>query len=105
MVLFRAAATALGPQLRSDLKYVRVGVSLFEFVARDSYAALDIFGERSEDRRVGEALDAVAAKFGQESLGLGIAGLRGGRTWTMRREMISPRATTHWDELAVVKAE
>lgn len=105
VVLFRAAATALGPQLRSDLKYVRVGVSLFEFVARDSYAALDIFGERSEDRRVGEALDAVAAKFGQESLGLGIAGLRTGRSWTMRREMISPRATTHWDELAVVKAE
>ncbi|WFR67984.1 DUF4113 domain-containing protein [Curtobacterium flaccumfaciens] len=43
-------------------------------------------------------------KFGEESLGLGVAGLRHRRAWTMKREMDSQRATTHWDELLTVHA-
>jgi DNA polymerase V len=50
-------------------------------------------------------LDSIAAKYGQENLGLGLAGLKTNRAWTMRREMVSPRATTHWDELITVAAK
>ncbi|TFB94262.1 DUF4113 domain-containing protein [Cryobacterium luteum] len=46
----------------------------------------------------------MTAKYGQENLGLGLAGLKNNRAWTMRREMVSPRATTHWDELITVAA-
>jgi hypothetical protein len=49
-------------------------------------------------------IDQIAGKFGEEALGLGIAGLRHRREWTMKRDMVSPRATTHWDELATVSA-
>ena len=44
--------------------------------------------------------------------GVGHAGIRGqgrddadtGADWRMRRTMLSPRATTRWDEIATVKA-
>ena len=43
-------------------------------------------------------------KTGQESLGLGYAGLRPGPAWRMKRDMLTRRATTHWDELIEVRA-
>lgn len=34
----------------------------------------------------------------------GYGGMRPGPSWQMKREMLTPRATTHWDELATVRA-
>jgi len=104
VTMYRAAIAALGPQLGGDLRYVRVGVSLHEFSRRESHASLDIFNTEIAEFSAGGVLDSVAAKYGQEALGLGLAGLKANRAWTMRREMVSPRATTHWDELATVSA-
>lgn len=41
---------------------------------------------------------------GRDLLGLGYAGLRPGPDWQMKREMLTPRATTHWGELATALA-
>ncbi|TFD06338.1 Y-family DNA polymerase [Cryobacterium sinapicolor] len=103
--MYRAAITALGPQLQSDRQYVRVGVSLHEFSSRDTHAALDIFDTNPAPFAAGNVLDSITAKYGQETLGLGLAGFKSNRAWTMRRNMVSPRATTHWDELATVFAQ
>ena len=46
----------------------------------------------------------VTKRYGRGSIGLGHAGIRGGPDWTMKRDMLSPRYTTHWDELPLVKA-
>ena len=43
-------------------------------------------------------------QLGGGSLGLGHGGLRPGLQWMMKRQKLSPRATTHWDELALVRA-
>ena len=102
--MYRAAITALGPQLDARRQYVRVGVSLHEFSSRDSHAVLDIFGTEPTPFAAGAVLDSITAKYGADTLGLGLAGLKSNRAWTMRREMVSPRATTHWAELATVKA-
>jgi DNA polymerase V len=47
-----------------------------------------------------------ARRYGRGSIGLGLghAGIRGGPDWTMKRDMLSPCYTTHWDELPLVKA-
>jgi DNA polymerase V len=103
--MYRAAITALGPQLQANQQYVRVGVSLYEFSSRGTHAVLDIFGTEPTPFAAGAVLDSIAAKYGQENLGLGLAGLKTNRAWTMRREMVSPRATTHWDELITVAAK
>lgn len=102
--MYRAAISALGPQLQSDRQYVRVGVSLHDFSPRESHATLDIFETDPAPFAAGAVLDAITAKYGAETLGLGLGGLRNNRAWTMRRDMVSPRATTHWNELATVHA-
>ncbi|GAA2175069.1 translesion error-prone DNA polymerase V subunit UmuC [Agrococcus versicolor] len=105
LVLHRAAVAALGPQLEPGRRYVRAGVSLHELVDRASHATLDVFGTAGDERPGTSAVvDDIAERFGEQSVGLGLAGLRARRAWTMRRDMVSPRATTHWDELAVVHA-
>ncbi|MCU1518367.1 MAG: DNA-directed polymerase, partial [Pseudarthrobacter sp.] len=43
-------------------------------------------------------------RYGRGFIGLGHGGIRGGPDWTMKRDMLSPRYTTHWDELPLVKA-
>jgi DNA polymerase V len=103
--LYRAAIAALGPQLEPGKRYVRAGVTLMELTPRDEHASLDVFGDAAETSPAyGAVLDRIAGRFGEETLGLGVAGLRHRRGWTMKRDMVSPRATTHWDELATVKA-
>ena len=103
--LYRAAVSALGPQLEVGKRYVRAGVTLMELTPRDEHASLDIFDDAVAPPAYGAVLDEIAGRFGEDTLGLGIAGLRHRRAWTMKRDMVSPRATTHWDELAAVAAK
>jgi DNA polymerase V len=103
--LYRAAIAALGPQLESGRLYVRAGVTLMELTPRDEHASLDVFDEGDGAPPAhGAVLDLIAGRFGEEALGLGVAGLRHRRGWSMKRDMVSPRATTHWDELVTVSA-
>ena len=43
------------------------------------------------------ALDQLNARFGRGTIGFGTAGER--QMWSLRRDFISPRYTTIWDEL------
>jgi DNA polymerase V len=43
------------------------------------------------------AIDQLNARFGRGAVGFGTAGER--HRWKLRREFISPRYTTVWDEL------
>lgn len=51
------------------------------------------------------AVDEVNRRFGRGALQLASAGLDGERwPWSMRQERRTPRYTTHWDEMPVVRA-
>jgi DNA polymerase V len=43
------------------------------------------------------AIDALNTRFGRGTIGFGTAGER--QTWSLRRDFISPRYTTVWEEL------
>ena len=43
-------------------------------------------------------------RFGTGAIGLGRAGMVEAPDWGMKRQALSPRYTTEWDELLVVKA-
>ncbi|WP_367948731.1 DUF4113 domain-containing protein [Rathayibacter sp. VKM Ac-2857] len=49
-------------------------------------------------------IDAVTKRHGRSAVGLGLAGIRKGPVWTMKRGALSLRATTHWGELATAHA-
>ena len=103
-VLLTKAAHALLPLIHEGIKYARAGIMVTDLRPTGNQAPLSLFENPHEERRVGILLEDVARRYGRGSIGLGFAGIRGGPDWTMKRDMLSPRYTTHWDELPVVKA-
>lgn len=65
---------------------------------------LPAFATAHEEKGIGELLGAAMDKYGKSSIGLGIAGMVQPPDWGMKRQALSPRCTTEWDELALVKA-
>lgn len=106
-----ACAQAIRERLDPSCRYVRAGVLLTGLVPKDSWQPLELF-EPARDEGLGDVLDQVNRRFGAASIGIGHAGIRGrGRLdrqatgpWDMRRQRLSPRATTRWDEMLRVKA-
>lgn len=103
-VLLTRAAHALLPHIRDGLKYAKAGLMLTDLRPTGNQPPLEPFVNRHEERAIGPLLEDVNRKFGRSSIGLGHAGIRSGLDWTMKRNMRSPRYTTHWDELPLVKA-
>lgn len=101
--LTRAAHALLG-RMDPSARYVRAGVMLTDLRPATGQLALEPFKFVHEERGVADLVDRIQKRHGAESVGLGWAGMRPGPQWRMRRDMLTPRATTHWDELAVVKA-
>lgn len=93
---------------RPGIRYWKSGVMLLDIrpKGQEQLGLFDTAPVFVEDRRstLARVLDAVNAKWGRGTLGIGSAGLAGDRRWAMRRDMLSPRYTTRWDELPVAKA-
>ncbi|SDQ33231.1 DUF4113 domain-containing protein [Leucobacter chromiiresistens] len=98
------AAFAALPRIRPGSDYVRAGVVLSGLRKKQSVAPLALFEPEYEGRRIGETLDSITQKLGPHAIGIGRGGLRGAPVWTMKREMLSRRATTHWEELCEARA-
>lgn len=103
-VILAKAAHALVPRIHDGLKYVRAGIMVTDLRPGGNQPPLALFENAHEERRIGPLIEDVAKRFGRGSIGLGVAGLKGGPDWSMKRDMLSPRYTTEWTELPVVKA-
>ncbi|MDZ4089628.1 MAG: Y-family DNA polymerase [Arthrobacter sp.] len=103
-VLLARAAYALLPRVENGISYVRAGIMVTDLRPTGNQAPLEIFENPHEERGIGSLLEEVSRRYGRGSIGLGRAGIRGGPDWSMKRDMLSPRYTTHWAELPVVKA-
>ncbi|WP_432244763.1 Y-family DNA polymerase [Arthrobacter sp. G.S.26] len=98
------AAQRLLPDIREGTPYMRVGVTVRDLSPAGSQDTLMDFLD-TPDRTLGPILDGVAERFGRASIGLGHGGLRSGSKWATKRDRLTPRYTTHWDDLPVVKAK
>ncbi|WP_284762042.1 Y-family DNA polymerase [Arthrobacter sp. efr-133-R2A-63] len=103
-VILTKAAHALIPKINDGVKYVRAGIMVTDLRPSGNQKPLEPFENVHEERGIGPLLELVAGKYGRGSIGLGHTGIKGGPDWTMKRDMLSPRYTTHWDELPIVKA-
>lgn len=112
MVIMKAINEHLVDLVDPHTHYIRAGVILSDLTLESTYQTLEGFEAERDSHNIGEVLDAATMRFGQYSLGLGYGGIRGkgrkdhetGAEWSMRRQMLSPRCTTRWDEMAVVRA-
>jgi len=104
VILTRAATTALADRIVDGVPYARAGVMLMDLSPEGAAPQLPIFATAHEEKHIGSLLGYVLDRFGAGSIGLGVAGLVSEPDWSMKRSALSPRYTTEWDELPVVKA-
>ena len=111
LTIARAAVGTLPRMIDPHARYVRAGVMLANLTSAASYQTFDGM-DATRDHGLGTVLDQANRKFGLQSVGIGWAGMKGkGRArqetvakWNMKRQRLSNRGTTRWDELCVAKA-
>lgn len=93
---------------KPGMRYWKSGVMLLDIrpKGQEQLCLFDAAAPPVEDRRstLARVMDTVNTKWGRGTLGIGSAGLAGNRRWAMRRDLLSPRYTTRWDELPIAKA-
>lgn len=103
-VALAQAAYQLLPSLEVGTRYAKAGILVTDLRPAVGQGLLPGFTTTMEDRGIATLIEDIARTHGRDLVGLGHGGLRAGTSWQMRRDMLSPRYTTHWNELAVVKA-
>ena len=82
-------------------KAMKTGVVLLELTGRDD-AAADLFRRPDEKNlALADAMDRINRQYGRDTLFLAGEGIA--RKWSMKRNFLSRRFTTCWDELPEVK--
>lgn len=83
-------------------KYRKAGVLLYGLIPKD-IEQLDLFVPpiSPESDKLNEMVDKLNAKMGRDTMFRLAEGVD--RSWSMKREMLSPRYTTNWKELPIVK--
>jgi len=102
--LTRAAVATMRTCISPGTSYVRAGVLFTGLEPADGQQTLDPFVSDLDQRHIGDLLGSVRAKFGEAAIGLGQGGLAVPAAWSMKRDFSSPRYTTEWCDLPVVRA-
>jgi DNA polymerase V len=80
--------------------YKKAGVMLDGIIPGGSFQ-YNLFTPEKFDPAVDMVMDAINAKYGDNSLFIASAGIQ--RNWSMRRQFVSPHYTTDWKELLKIK--
>lgn len=111
-VLLRHALMGLRTIFKRDIRYAKAGVMLVDLQPEAVVqGTLDLFGgeEPPAPPRAREnlmkAVDRLNQRYGKGSILLASAGLEGQRRpWVMRQERRTPRYTTRWEEMPILRA-
>jgi DNA polymerase V len=101
--LIRAAVPLLERLYRLGFHYQKCGVMLMD-LSPVAYHRRDLFNTRDQARqsRLMRALDQLNADYGARTVHVGHLG-KSRPAWAMRQAFHSPRYTTNWAELPVVR--
>jgi DNA polymerase V len=105
-VLTAWAMSILKAIYRPGHRYVKAGVMLLDIrerrVAQGSL--FDALPPEHDLRRetLMRVLDKANGKWGRSTMGIGSAGIKGDRAWTMQRANLSPAYSTSWRDLREV---
>src|SRR3972149_3969523 len=102
-LLIKYALQCLDRIYREGFKFIRAGVVLIEIVPEDQIQ-LNLFVPSrplEKDKSTMKAVDRINIKWGSNTIKYASSGLE--QSWRMKRAKLSPRYTTNWDEMLVVK--
>lgn len=117
-ILITAAVEAVRREFRAGFNYSKAGTMLLDLQpASQVQGELDLFSVAEAPEPHGkdkgrpalmEAMDALNLRFGRDSVRLGSATLASNgaevRSWSTKQERRTPRYTTRWDEMPLVRA-
>ena len=98
LYLTRVALWGLRRIYRPGFAYQKAGVVLMNLTDAANQQA-SLFGTHRDNDRVMAVMDRVNAIWGRGTLRSAATGIA--KSWAMRREKMSPRYTTEWDQLPV----
>ncbi|MDR0950716.1 MAG: Y-family DNA polymerase [Candidatus Ancillula sp.] len=103
--IIKASKLALDCAFEENSWYNRAGIIVSDFTSEsEALSVFDMFKPDYDDSNMAGLLDEITHKFGENSIGIGVGGMKARPSWNMRRNYLSPRATTHWNELRTVYA-
>ena len=102
-VLIRYAKLCMTSIFREGFSYKKCGVSLNDLSSVDA-VQLDLLSPAVDrhDEKLMSVIDSLNRRYGTGTIRFASEGMR--QDWKMRTDMRSPRYTSRWDELLVVKA-
>ena len=102
MRVVKNAKALLRSIYRKGYAYKKAGVLLIDLIPKHSQQTL-LFEEHGNLRRrqFVDTVEEVAARYGQSGAFLAAQGIH--KDWSMRREMRTPRYTTCWEEIPILK--
>lgn len=105
LVFAAAVEFALKKIYRDGFKYQKAGVMLAELSPKANRQHAFFVDNNKLERRstLNEAMDRINVRFGRGTLRLAGSGIE--RPWQMRRQYLSPRYTTQWNEVAIAYAQ
>lgn len=98
------AACQLLQQIHPGTRYARAGIMLTDLQPNTGQNTLEPFTDIHEQHAIAPLIDHIQRTTGTKAIGLGHGGLANPPTWGMKRNALTPRATTHWNELTTVTA-
>lgn len=99
--LAKAAGRLLEAADFTHARYAKAGVILTDLRTGPHQHALPRLTNSRDGADLAGLIEQINARVGPHALGIGYGGLANPPQWTMRRQMLSRRAATHWNELAI----
>lgn len=101
-VLIQHAEKGLKQIFKPGYQYKKAGVMLYDLYDNQAYQLSLFQSSSSGSTKLMKTLDQINAKFGRGTLVYATEGFE--TPWKRARAKLSPRFTTHWQELPIVKA-
>ena len=100
--LLAAVQKSLNLIYKPGIQYAKAGVWIFE-ISNAQIQTLDFFDEQDSEQSQAlmQTFDALNQRFGKNTVFFGTQGTQ--QQWQMRRNKMTPRYTTNWEELPTVK--
>jgi DNA polymerase V len=101
-LIVHQATEVLVYMYRKGLRYKKCGVGLLELRPRH-FEQQDLFGaaQKTQSFSVMQVIDKINSRYGKHSIQLASSGID--THWQMRRDLLSPRYTTRWQDLPQIK--
>jgi len=111
LYLAKSVRQLLAELYQSQVAWHKAGVILGEIIPKAGYQP-DLFApqnstsqQTTKQQKMLSVIDQLNQRYGKQSLFIASAGPKHGNNWQMLRQRMSPRYTTHWQELPIAWAK